>query len=597
MKRALSPAKDMVRVVATAFGAESGMIGAALLAADPAAAEWGERRPPAAPMSGGRLVVCPTPIGNLEDVTLRVLAALREADLVACEDTRRTRVLLERYGVQATLALLPRAQRARAHARARRPDASTARSSRWCRTRGCRWSATRATCWSRAASPRGSRSRCCPGPSRRDRRAGGERAARGALALRRLPAAQARAARRRCFARRRDVVAFESPRRVGARSAVLAELDPARPVAVCRELTKLHEEVVRGSGRRARGALRGRAAARRGRARHRRRAAAHGRRPGRDRRRPPPGRGRRPRPPGRLGRRRAHGRSRQRSVPSCDERRTRPQRLTPRGPPAPTGHSVAAMRPASSSPHRPRGRRPVAFLILALLLLLAGLARRCRRRRAGRRRSRARRRGSSTSGPTRSRAGSTAASTSPRGGPVRAACAGRVVFAGRVAGEGTVSVRCGRWRVSYAPLEPHRGARGRARSARAPGSAARRAGSTSASAARAGASATSTRSASSAPAAHRRPRRRAAQHCARRSPPARPPALHRRGPILRARLPPHRPHPPPALAPWPVWLGLALGLTGLVGAGRLRLPYRRQEGAACRASSTSSSSPTTPSSP
>ena len=52
----------------------------------------------------GRLVVCPTPIGNLEDVTLRVLAALRDADVVACEDTRRTRVLLERYGVQATLA-------------------------------------------------------------------------------------------------------------------------------------------------------------------------------------------------------------------------------------------------------------------------------------------------------------------------------------------------------------------------------------------------------------------------------------------------------------------------------------------------------------
>ena len=38
------------------------------------------------------------------------------------------------------------------------------------------------------------------------------------------------------------------------------------------------------------------------------------------------------------------------------------------------------------------------------------------------------------------------------GGRVRAACGGRVVFAGRVAGAGTVSVRCGRWRVSYAPL-------------------------------------------------------------------------------------------------------------------------------------------------
>ena len=51
----------------------------------------------------GRLVVCPTPIGNLEDVTLRVLSALRDADVVACEDTRRTRVLLDRYGVQARL--------------------------------------------------------------------------------------------------------------------------------------------------------------------------------------------------------------------------------------------------------------------------------------------------------------------------------------------------------------------------------------------------------------------------------------------------------------------------------------------------------------
>ncbi|HXC45798.1 MAG TPA: ribosomal RNA small subunit methyltransferase I, partial [Solirubrobacteraceae bacterium] len=48
----------------------------------------------------GRLVVCPTPIGNLGDVTLRVLAALREADAIACEDTRRTRVLLDRYAMK-----------------------------------------------------------------------------------------------------------------------------------------------------------------------------------------------------------------------------------------------------------------------------------------------------------------------------------------------------------------------------------------------------------------------------------------------------------------------------------------------------------------
>src|SRR5207245_11094107 len=51
----------------------------------------------------GRLVVCPTPIGNLEDVTLRVLQALSAADVVACEDTRRTRKLLERHGLRASL--------------------------------------------------------------------------------------------------------------------------------------------------------------------------------------------------------------------------------------------------------------------------------------------------------------------------------------------------------------------------------------------------------------------------------------------------------------------------------------------------------------
>src|SRR3954467_13982380 len=51
----------------------------------------------------GRLVVCPTPIGNLEDVPLRALSALRDADVVACEDTRRTRVLLDRFGVKAPL--------------------------------------------------------------------------------------------------------------------------------------------------------------------------------------------------------------------------------------------------------------------------------------------------------------------------------------------------------------------------------------------------------------------------------------------------------------------------------------------------------------
>src|SRR3954462_3655578 len=49
--------------------------------------------------AGGRLVVCPTPIGNLEDVTLRVLRVLGEADVIAAEDTRPTRRLLGRHDI------------------------------------------------------------------------------------------------------------------------------------------------------------------------------------------------------------------------------------------------------------------------------------------------------------------------------------------------------------------------------------------------------------------------------------------------------------------------------------------------------------------
>jgi 16S rRNA (cytidine1402-2'-O)-methyltransferase len=49
------------------------------------------------------LAVCATPIGNLEDVTLRVLRELREAELVLAEDTRVTRVLLDRNGIETPL--------------------------------------------------------------------------------------------------------------------------------------------------------------------------------------------------------------------------------------------------------------------------------------------------------------------------------------------------------------------------------------------------------------------------------------------------------------------------------------------------------------
>ncbi len=51
----------------------------------------------------GILYICPTPIGNMEDITLRVLKTLREVDLIACEDTRVTQKLLNRYEISTKL--------------------------------------------------------------------------------------------------------------------------------------------------------------------------------------------------------------------------------------------------------------------------------------------------------------------------------------------------------------------------------------------------------------------------------------------------------------------------------------------------------------
>jgi 16S rRNA (cytidine1402-2'-O)-methyltransferase len=194
----------------------------------------------------GRLVVCPTPIGNLEDITLRALSALRDADVVACEDTRRTRVLLDRYGVKARLVSYhehnEKARAAELVERMRSGDVVALVSDA-----GMPLVSDPGYLLVRACVAAGLPVEVLPGPS----------AAITALVASGLPADEwhFHGFLPRKKGELREVlsggggtlVAFESPRRLPATLELLAEVDADREVAVCRELTKVHEEIVRGT--------------------------------------------------------------------------------------------------------------------------------------------------------------------------------------------------------------------------------------------------------------------------------------------------------------------------------------------------------------
>jgi 16S rRNA (cytidine1402-2'-O)-methyltransferase len=194
----------------------------------------------------GRLVVCPTPIGNLGDVTPRVLEALRDSDVVACEDTRRTKVLLARYGIDARLVSFhEHNERARAKELVERIRESEVVA--LVSDAGTPLVSDPGFALVRACLAEGLALEVLPGPS----------AVITALVASGLPAERWRFVgflprpRRELQALLAEttetLIAFESPRRLAGTLTALAERDAGRPVAVCRELTKLHEEVRRGT--------------------------------------------------------------------------------------------------------------------------------------------------------------------------------------------------------------------------------------------------------------------------------------------------------------------------------------------------------------
>ncbi len=195
----------------------------------------------------GTLYVVPTPIGNLEDITLRALRTLKEADLIAAEDTRVTRKLLARYEIGAPLTsfhahsgrgkLEELAERLRDCDIALVSDAGTPTIN----DPGQELIA--------AAADMGFEVVALPGASAVTTAlaASGIRAD-GFVYVGFLPRRQAErlGLLRGLATESRALVAFESPHRVERALKDIREALGDRRIAVCREMTKMHEEIFRG---------------------------------------------------------------------------------------------------------------------------------------------------------------------------------------------------------------------------------------------------------------------------------------------------------------------------------------------------------------
>ena len=201
------------------------------------------------PLAAGLYLVA-TPIGNLGDISLRALETLAGADAIACEDTRVTGKLLERYGIRASLDAVSRTQRGDGAPKILERLAAGG-SIALVSDAGTPLISDPGFKLVQAAQEAGHPVTAIPGAS----------SVFTALAVSGLPTdrfffegflpAKQGARRERAAARSRSIpatlVMFETGPRIAASLGDLAEALGARAAAVCRELTKLHEEVRRGS--------------------------------------------------------------------------------------------------------------------------------------------------------------------------------------------------------------------------------------------------------------------------------------------------------------------------------------------------------------
>ena len=195
------------------------------------------------------LTLVPSPVGNLEDITLRALRLLREADLIAAEDTRHASILLKHHGISRPLLSLHEhneAQRSGEIAQRLAAGENIALLT----DAGMPGISDPGYRMVRACLERGLEFTVLPGPS----------SVLPALVGSGLPlhefyfggflpvkSGRRKAALEAALARGETSIFFESPHRIARSLAVLAELAPERPVCVARELSKKFEEYWRGS--------------------------------------------------------------------------------------------------------------------------------------------------------------------------------------------------------------------------------------------------------------------------------------------------------------------------------------------------------------